>query len=57
MADKGFTIRKLPAEKDVTLNIPLFHSSKGRFTGKEIQDTEQIAYLRIHVERMNKRIK
>ena len=55
MADKGFTIRKLLAEKDVTLNIPPFLSSKGRFTGKEIQDTEQIACLRIHVERMNKR--
>jgi hypothetical protein len=57
MADKGFTIRKLLAEKDVTLNIPPFLSSNGRFTGKEIQDTEQIACLRIHVERMNKQIK
>jgi hypothetical protein len=57
MAATGFTIRKLLAEKDVTLNIPPFHSSKGRFTGKEIQDTEQITCLRIDVERMNKRIK
>ena len=56
MADKGFTIRKLLSEKDVPLNISPFLSSKGRFTGKEIQDTEQIACLRIHVERMNKRI-
>ena len=53
MADKGLTIRKLLSEKDVTLNIPPFHSSKGRFTGKEIQDTTQIACLRIHVDRMN----
>ena len=57
MADKGFTIRKLLVEKDVTLNIPSFLSSKGRFTGKEIQDRELIGCLRIHVERMNKRIK
>ena len=57
MANKGFTIRKLLAEKDVTINIPPFLSSKGYFTGKEIKDTEQITCLIIHVERMNKRIK
>ena len=57
MADKGFTIKKLLEEKDVTLNIPPFLSSKGRFSESDIQNTEQIARLRIHVERMNKRIK
>lgn len=57
MADKGFTIRKLLAEKDVTLNIPAFLHSKRQFTPDEVKETEQIARLRIHVERMNKRIK
>ena len=49
MADKGFTLRKILSERYVTLNIPPFLS--------EIRETEQIARLRKHVERMNKRIK
>lgn len=35
MADKGFTIRKLLAEKDVTLNIPNFLIQKGALLGKK----------------------
>ena len=57
MTDKGFTLRKILSQIDVTLNIPPFLSSKRRFSGSEIRETEQIARLRIHVERMNKRIK
>ena len=57
MADKGFTIRKLLSEKGVTLNIPEFLSSKRQFTVGEIEHTEQVAKLRIHIERMNRRIK
>ena len=57
MADKGFTLRKCLAEKNVTLNIPHFLSNKKQFTPSEVQETEQIAKLRIHVERVNRRIK
>lgn len=57
MADKGFTIRKLLQERGVTLNIPKFLSNKVQFTTSEIQTTEEIAKLRIHIERMNRRIK
>lgn len=57
MADKGFTIKKLLSERGVTLNIPAFLRGKGRFSQGEIIDTEQIAKLRIHVERVNRRIK
>lgn len=57
MADKGFTIRKMLAEKGSTLNIPHFLSSKRQFTPTEITETEQIASLRIHIERVNRRIK
>jgi hypothetical protein len=57
MADKGFTLRKILSERDVTLNIPPFLSSLRRFSGSEIREKEQIVRLRIHVERMNKRIK
>ncbi|XP_053399796.1 uncharacterized protein LOC123549883 [Mercenaria mercenaria] len=57
MADKGFTIKNLLNEKQATLNIPPFLSSKRQFTQHEIKETEQIAKLRIHIERMNRRIK
>lgn len=57
MADKGFTLRKSFEEKGVTLNIPPFLSSKRQFTPEEIKETEQIAKLRIHIERLNRRIK
>ena len=57
MADKGFTIKKVLNEKQVTLNIPPFLSSKKQFTPSEIKETEQIVKLRIHIERVNRRIK
>ena len=57
MADKGFTLRKCLAEKNVTLNIPHFLSNKKQLTPSKVQETEQIAKLRIHVERVNRRIK
>jgi hypothetical protein len=57
MADKGFTIKKILEEKGATLNIPDFLRKKKQFSVSEIENTEQIAQLRIHVERMNRRIK
>lgn len=57
MADKGFTLKKVLAEKGATLNIPDFLSNKRQFSVGEIENTEQIARLRIHIERMNRRIK
>ena len=57
MADKGFTLQKILAERGVTLNIPEFLSNKRQFTMSEIEHTEQVAKLRIHIERMNRRIK
>ena len=49
MADRGFTVRDLLAEKGITLNIPPF--SDGKLTSEEIQRGCQIASLDIHVER------
>ena len=57
MADKGFTLTKVLAEKHVKLTIPAFLSNKKKFTVNEIKETEQIAKLRIHIERVNRRIK
>lgn len=57
MADKGFTIASMLSEKGVGLNIPPFLHSAGQFTSEEIQDTQAIASLRIHVERLIRRVK
>ena len=57
MADKGFTLRKLLSAKGVTLKIPPFLQGKHQFSHLEIQETEQIAKLRIHIERVNRMVK
>lgn len=56
MADKGFTIGDLLSAKGVTLNIPPF-LRKEQFSTQEIEETQDIAALRIHVERKIQRIK
>ncbi|CAN7981159.1 unnamed protein product, partial [Ixodes pacificus] len=56
MADKGFKIEDLLQKINVKLNIPPF-LRKGHFTDEEVQETEEIASLRIHVERRIQRIK
>jgi hypothetical protein len=56
MADKRFLVKKLLADKEVSLNIPPF-LTKGRFSPGECEETEEIARLRIHVERVIRRVK
>ena len=41
----------------IDVNIPPFLSSKRQFTPEEVRETEQIAKLRIHIERLNRRVK
>jgi len=57
MADKGFKISKLLEEKGVFLNLPPFLSNMNQFTPEEVQQTEEIASVRIHVERAIGRVK
>ncbi|XP_061195756.1 uncharacterized protein LOC133203982 [Saccostrea echinata] len=57
MADKGFTIRDLLEKKGCTLNIPPFRSSSNQFSTKDVFETQDIAKLRIHVERAIGRVK
>lgn len=57
MADKGFTIRSYLAEKDINLNMPPFLGSEQQFTPEEVAVNEEIASLRVHVERFNRRVK
>ncbi|XP_048777675.2 uncharacterized protein LOC125681560 [Ostrea edulis] len=56
LADKGFTIYSL-LPQGVHLNIPPFLKDKGQYTPAEVQVCRKIARSRIHVERVNERIK
>ncbi|XP_056313980.1 uncharacterized protein LOC130229290 [Danio aesculapii] len=57
MADKGFLIRDLLADIDVSLVTPTFLGPSGQLSKEEIAHTQEIARLRIHVERAIRRIK
>ena len=58
MADKGFTISHLLEKQGATLNIPPFLTDKrSQFTKQEVASTQNIARVRIHVERAIRRIK
>lgn len=56
MADRGFTVRDLSADKGIALNISPFLDGK-QLAPEEIQRGRQIASLCIHVERTIGRIK
>jgi hypothetical protein len=57
MADKGFTIADMLEKKGCTLNIPPFRSSTSQFSSQDVIKTQEIAKLRIHVERAIGRVK
>ncbi|EEC19603.1 hypothetical protein IscW_ISCW013888 [Ixodes scapularis] len=56
MADKGFKITDLLHKLGVILNIPPF-LNRGKFSVEEVEEIQDIAALRIHVERRIQRIK
>lgn len=56
LADKGFTIHSI-LPQGIHLNIPPFLKDKGQYTPAEVQVCRKIARSRIHVERVNERIK
>ncbi|CAM4577686.1 unnamed protein product [Leuciscus chuanchicus] len=56
MADKGFTIEKLLADRGATLIIPPFKMT-AQFTKEDALKTQAIARLRILVERAIRRVK
>ena len=57
MADRGFTIRDMLADKGIELNIPPFMEGRKQFSTTDIQQGREIASVRIHVERAIGRIK
>ena len=56
MADKGFTIQDL-LPVDVSLNIPPFLGNSAQMPASDVVKTQEIASLRIHVERAINKIK
>ncbi|KAL1419422.1 hypothetical protein MTO96_005157 [Rhipicephalus appendiculatus] len=56
MAYKGFKIQDMLSDINVGLNMPPF-LTRGQFSEDEVRETEDIASLRIHVERRIQRIK
>ncbi|XP_061178177.1 uncharacterized protein LOC133186841 [Saccostrea echinata] len=57
MADKGFTIADLLEKRQCSLNIPPFRGTSNQFSTDEVFKTQEIAQLRIHVERSIGRVK
>jgi len=57
MADKGFTIGDLLAKRGAFLQIPPFLATQSQFQPESIDLTQQIARVRIHVERAIGRVK
>lgn len=51
MADRGFEIQDLILKHDLLLNIPPFKGMLPSLTKEDVQKTQRIARLRIHVER------
>lgn len=57
MADKGFVLNKVLEGTGITVNTPPFLMSHGQFTKQEVEETQTIAKLRIHIERHIRRVK
>ena len=57
MADKGFDIQDLLAPSGVKLNIPPFKKGGQQMASSDVQKTQHIAKVRIHIERLIERIK
>ena len=57
LADRGFTIQDLLAERDATLVIPPFMRNKDHLSEEEVIMTKILSKARIHIERSNERIK
>ena len=52
LADRGFTIQEEVCYYGAKLHIPAFTKGKSQLDPVEIEETRQIAHIRIHVERV-----
>lgn len=52
LADRGFDTNKVLAEYQAKVVIPAFCFKKQQLTGRDLEETTEIANFRIHIERM-----
>ena len=57
MVDRGFTIEEELKKLGVTLNIPAFLDGREQLEKEEVIESQTIASVRIHVERLMARLK
>ena len=57
MADRGFEIQDLLVPAGLLLNIPPFRNASGTLSEANVKTTQQIARVRIHVERVIGQVK
>ena len=57
MADKDFVLQKVLKGTSIEVNTPPFLMNKGQFIAQEVEETQTIAKLRIHIERHIRRVK
>ena len=57
MTDKGFTIEEDLKPLGVSLNIPSFLDGRDQIEEEEVIESQAIASVRIHVERLMSRVK
>ena len=57
MADRGFEMQDVLVPTQHFLNIPPFRDQSGKLSEKDVLSTQQIARVRIHVERVIAQVK
>ena len=57
IADKGFVLHKVFVDTNVSIATPHLMFINGQFTASKVEDNQNIASLRIRVERHIKRVK
>lgn len=57
MVDKGFLIDNICKEKDITIIRPPFLKNQKQFSKEDASLSKDIAKARVHIERINQRIK
>ena len=57
LADRGFSIQEELSVRGAVLKVPKFTRGKKQLSQKDVDESRQLAHVRIHVERVIGRIK